>query len=148
MAGFVKRHPQIDTLVGLEARGWPLVAALTMKLQIKSVFVRKAGQLFLHTVSLSSCSYLPGKLPGKVKQVTYAKEYGKDSFEIRATSVPPGSRCMLVDDLLATGGSLACVVELVKQCGAHAVAAAVVVELKDLKGTEKLPVPVYSVISY
>ena len=84
-----------------------------------------------------------------MKQVSYEKEYGKDAFEIQADAVPPGSKCVFVDDLLATGGSLACAAQLVRECGAHAIAAVVVIELTDLKGRDKLSgLPVYPVVSY
>lgn len=84
-----------------------------------------------------------------MKHVSYEKEYGKDVFEIQADSVPAGSKCMLVDDLLATGGSLCCAIQLVRECGAHPIAAVVVIELAELKGRDKLTgVPVYPVLTY
>lgn len=84
-----------------------------------------------------------------MKQVSYEKEYGKDTFEIQSDSVPAGSKCLFVDDLLATGGSLRCAIQLVRECGAHPVAAVVVIELVDLKGREKLyHVPVHAVVTY
>lgn len=81
--------------------------------------------------------------------MSYEKEYGQDVFEIQADSVPTGSKVVFMDDLLATGGSLSCAIQLVRECGAHPIAAVVVIELTDLKGRDKLTgVPVYPVVSY
>jgi len=132
MVSKVRRHTQVQIIVGLDARGFLLGPVIAQRLQLKFVPVRKAG-----------------KLPGKVKQVSYEKEYGKDTFEIQSDSVPAGSKCVLVDDLLATGGSLSCAIQLVKECGAYPIAAVVVIELVDLKGRDKLAgVPVYPVVTY
>ena len=145
----VKRHPQTDVIVGLDARGFLLGPVIAHQLQLKFVPVRKAGVFSFCAADILMIHLSTGKLPGKVKQVSYEKEYGKDTFEIQSDSVPAGSKCMLVDDLLATGGSLSCAIRLVRECAAHPIAAIVVIELTDLKGRDKLTgVPVYPVVTY
>lgn len=90
-----------------------------------------------------------GKLPGKVKQASYEKEYGKDTLEIQSDAVPVGSKCLFIDDLLATGGSLSCAIRLVRECSAYPIASIVVIELTNLRGRDNLDgVPVHAVVSY
>ena len=100
-----------------------------------------------------SAGFIPvrkkGKLPYKTKSVTYQLEYGADTLEIHEDAIPPNARVLVVDDLLATGGTVKAVVELLKQQKAHIVGVAFLVELSFLKGKEKLKdLPFYSVIQY
>lgn len=116
-------HP--DVILGPESRGFIFGAALAEKMGIGFVMARKAG-----------------KLPGKNLSVTYTLEYAKATLEIRENSFQKGQRVLLVDDLIATGGSLEAMVDLVKQTGAIPVGALVVIRLKELEGEKGVSVPV------
>ena len=123
---------KIDYVVGVEARGFIFGAALAYKMGAGFIPVRKKG-----------------KLPHKTKSVTYQLEYGTDTLEIHADALPPKARVLIVDDLLATGGTIKAVVELIRAQKARIVAVAFVVELKFLKGKDRLKdLPIYSVIQY
>jgi adenine phosphoribosyltransferase len=91
----------------------------------------------------------PGKLPGDTITSSYRKEYGTDSIAIQAGAVKPGERVLIVDDVLATGGTLSCAADLLKKCGANIVELVCVLEISFLKGRERLPadVPFFSFIS-
>ncbi|KAJ9104322.1 hypothetical protein QFC19_003962 [Naganishia cerealis] len=91
---------KIDVVVGLDARGFLLGPVLAMRLGAAFVPVRKRG-----------------KLPGQVNVVSYEKEYGVDEFEMQADAIQPGQNCIVVDDLIATGGSAAAAGELIEKCG-------------------------------
>jgi len=131
LAGKFKKE-NIDLVVGIEARGFIFGAALAYKLGAGFVPVRKKG-----------------KLPAKTKSVTYELEYGTDVLEMHEDAVTSGARVLIVDDLLATGGTVKAVVDLVKAEKATIVGVAFLVELKFLKGKNKLKdLPVYSVIKY
>ena len=108
-------------VVGVESRGFILAAPLALALGTGFVPVRK-----------------PGKLPGKKFGVEYTLEYGTDRLEIHADALTPGSRVLVVDDLLATGGTMQAACRLVEQVGATVVGCAFVMELVDLMGREKL----------
>ncbi|MDD4456079.1 MAG: adenine phosphoribosyltransferase [Syntrophotalea acetylenica] len=112
---------KIDQIVGIEARGFILGAALAYKLGTGITLVRK-----------------PGKLPYKTIQKTYQLEYGTDSLEIHSDAFKVGDRVIVADDLLATGGTVAAVIEMVEDCGAQIVECAFLAELEFLKGREKL----------
>lgn len=116
-------HP--DVIVGPESRGFVFGAPLAEKMGLGFVMARKAG-----------------KLPGHNIQVSYALEYGTASLEIREGSFKPGQRVLLVDDLIATGGSLEALVKLVKLAGGDPVAALVVIRLKELAGEKAVSIPV------
>lgn len=113
---------RVDAIAGLESRGFILAAPLATALGIGMITVRKAG-----------------KLPGPVIGVDYELEYGQARMELRPDSVEPGSRVLIIDDVLATGGTAAAAVKLIEQCQAEVVAVAVLLELGALKGREKLP---------
>jgi len=116
----------------VEARGFIFGAALAYKLGAGFIPVRKKG-----------------KLPYKTRSVTYQLEYGMDTLEIHEDAVPADARVLIVDDLLATGGTVKAVVDLLNLQKANIVSLAFLVELKFLKGKEKLKdLPVYSVIQY
>ena len=126
------KNEDIDLVVGIEARGFIFGAALAYKLNKGFVIVRKKG-----------------KLPYKTKSVTYELEYGSDELEIHEDALPKGSRVLIVDDLLATGGTIKAVTDLVESQDAIIAGLTFLVELKFLKGKEKLKdLPVYSILKY
>ncbi|WP_298215112.1 adenine phosphoribosyltransferase [Acidocella sp.] len=118
-------------LAGVESRGFLLAAPLALKLGCGFVMLRK-----------------PGKLPGRTVGLDYALEYGTDRIEIQADAVSPGDRVVVVDDLLATGGTMAAGIKLLRNVGAEVVAAAVMIELTALRGRERLDVPVEALMQY
>ncbi len=123
---------KIDQIVGIEARGFILGSALAYKLGTGITLVRK-----------------PGKLPYKTRSISYALEYGTDSLEIHEDAFSTGDRVIVADDLLATGGTMAAVVDLVSQCGATIHECAFMAELEFLNGREKLPDgKVYSLLKF
>jgi adenine phosphoribosyltransferase len=113
---------KIDQVVGVEARGFILGAALAYKLGTGITLVRK-----------------PGKLPYRTICETYELEYGTDTLEIHEDAFKPGDRVVVADDLLATGGTVAAVVSLVRRLGAEVVECAFLTELEFLDGRKKLP---------
>jgi adenine phosphoribosyltransferase len=120
-----------DRLVGIESRGFLVAAPLALKLGIGFTMVRKQN-----------------KLPGDIVAHTYDLEYGSDTIEIQADALEEGQRVVLMDDLLATGGTAAAAVELLRRIGADVAAAAFIIELTFLAGRDKLDVPVHSLIGY
>ena len=111
----------IDAIVGIEARGFLLAAPLAYRLEKPLIPVRKQGKLPFHTTSL-----------------TYALEYGNDTVEIHQDAVADGQHVLIVDDLLATGGTMAATARLVEKSGARVAALVVLVELTDLNGRAAL----------
>jgi adenine phosphoribosyltransferase len=123
---------KIDAVLAVESRGFIFGGALAYKLGAGFVPVRKKG-----------------KLPSKTIRATYSLEYGEDSLEMHEDAIKPGARVLLIDDLLATGGTLGAVVDLVKKLKGDIAEIALIIELKDLKGRSKLKdFPVYSMIQY
>ena len=112
----------VELIVGIESRGFIFAAALADRLRAGFAPVRK-----------------PGKLPGKTRKVSYALEYGSDSLEIHEDAATAGERVLIVDDLLATGGTAAATVALVKGTGARVVGVQFLIELTALGGRAKLP---------
>src|SRR3954467_9257022 len=110
-----------DVLAGIESRGFLLAAPLALALGTGFVMLRKQG-----------------KLPGITVRPTYALEYGTDTIEIQADAIEKGKRVVLVDDLLATGGTMAAAITLLEQVGAVVPAAACIIELTFLEGRQKL----------
>jgi len=126
------RDDQIDAIVGIEARGYMLGSAVAYALDAGFVPVRK-----------------PGKLPGEKYSEEYALEYGTNTLEIHVDAVEAGKRVLIVDDLLATGGTAAATVRLLNRIGATVAGVAVLIELVDLNGRAALPgVDVTSFITY
>ena len=126
------KDEKIDFIVGVEARGFILGGAVAYKLGAGFVPVRKKG-----------------KLPWKTKSVTYSLEYGTDTLEIHEDAIPAGSRVLIIDDLLATGGTVKAVTDLVKQLGGKIIGIGFVIELFDFKGKEKFKeYPVHSLIKF
>ena len=120
-----------DTIVGVEARGFLFGVALATQLSLGFVPVRK-----------------PGKLPAETLSVSYELEYGSDSLEIHRDALRPGARVVIVDDLLATGGTAAATAELVRKAGGQVVGFAVVIDLAFLGGAAKLDAPVRAILTY
>ena len=122
----------VDVVVGIEARGFIFAPALAYRLNAGFVPVRKRN-----------------KLPWKTSSVSYQLEYGTDTLEIHQDAVKPGQRVLISDDLLATGGTAAATVELVRKVGGEVIGAAFAVELTFLNGRNKLPgIDVLSMIQY
>jgi adenine phosphoribosyltransferase len=132
--GLAQRHAanRVDAVVAIESRGLIVGSALAYELGVGVVPVRKAG-----------------KLPHKTFRASYTLEYGKDTLEIHQDSLAPGARVVVVDDLLATGGTMAATLELLRQCRASVVEMAFLIELSELNGRARLaPHPVISLIRY
>ncbi len=126
------RDKHVDLVVGAESRGFIFGTAVARNLSAGFVPIRK-----------------PGKLPGKKRSLTYDLEYGSDTLEIHADAVRPGQRVVLMDDLLATGGTMRACCELVELLEGRIVGVAVLIELTALNGRDKLsPWDVYSVLRY
>jgi len=129
-AHYIER--QVDLVLGIEARGFIFGPALAYRLNAGFVPVRK-----------------PGKLPAPVARVTYDLEYGSDALEIHLDAIQPGQRVVLVDDLLATGGTMEATVKLVKQLGGEIEGLAFAVELDFLKGRSRFKdFDVFSLLHY
>lgn len=122
----------VDIVAGVESRGFIFAAALAYQLGAGFVPVRK-----------------PGKLPAATLNACYDLEYGQDTLEIHRDAVEKGQRVLVVDDLLATGGTAAAVIQLISQLGGHVVGAAFLVELEFLHGRKRLNgYDVYSLLQY
>ena len=115
------RGKRVDVVVGMESRGFIFAAPIAYALGVGFVPVRKLG-----------------KLPADVVSVEYDLEYGSATLEMHKDAIAPGARVLIVDDLLATGGTVAGTIELVKQLQGEIVALAFLIELKFLKGRERL----------
>jgi adenine phosphoribosyltransferase len=127
---YIDKH--VDLVLGIEARGFIFGPALAYRLNAGFVPVRK-----------------PGKLPAPVEHVQYDLEYGSDSLEIHTDAIQPGQRVIIVDDLLATGGTMQATIELVKKLGGEIVGLTVAIELDFLKGRAKFPeIDVFSLMHY
>ena len=123
---------KIDLVLGIEARGFIFGPALAYRLNAGFVPVRK-----------------PRKLPAPVARVTYDLEYGSDTLEIHLDAIQPGQRVVLVDDLLATGGTMEATVKLVRELGGEIAGLAFAVELDFLKGRQRFPgYEVFSLLHY
>lgn len=122
---------QPDLIAGIESRGFLMAAPLALKLGLGFVMLRKKN-----------------KLPGATIGLDYGLEYGTDRIEIQADAITPGQRVVVVDDLLATGGTMAAGIALLRQVGAVVPAAAVLIELTALNGRGKLDVPVQALMEY
>jgi adenine phosphoribosyltransferase len=123
---------KVDLVLGIEARGFIFGPALAYRLNAGFVPVRK-----------------PGKLPAETVRVSYDLEYGSDALEIHKDAIQPGQRVVLVDDLLATGGTMEATVKLARQLGGEIVGLAFAVELDFLKGRERFKeFDVFSLLHY
>ena len=122
-------RPQV--LAGIESRGFLVAAPLALELGLGFIMLRK-----------------PKKLPGVTLGYNYALEYGTDRIEMQADAVEPGQRVVVLDDLLATGGTLAAGIHLLREAGAEVTGAATLIELTFLNGRSKLDVPFTSLAAY
>ncbi len=122
-------HP--DILAGIESRGFLLAAPLAAQLGLSFAMIRKKG-----------------KLPGKVISHTYDLEYGTDVIEVQPDMIKTGQRVVVLDDLLATGGTAAAAVNLMRRIGARPEAVVCLIELSGLMGRNRIDVPVATLLSY
>lgn len=130
LARIVSKY-QPDVLAGIESRGFIVAAPLAAKLGIGFCMVRK-----------------PGKLPGETISHEYDLEYGSDTLQIQRDAIAPGQRVVVLDDLLATGGTLGASLALFDKVGAKVVGAACIIELTFLNGRDKVDVPFDALIQY
>lgn len=127
----VVRPEKPDLLVGIESRGFLTAAPLAFELGCGFLMLRKKG-----------------KLPGKTIPHTYDLEYGQDTIEIQADAITPGQRVVVMDDLLATGGTMEASINLLRQVGADVRSVACIIELTFLKGRDRLDVPISVLMQY
>lgn len=127
------KDKNIDYVAAVESRGYIIGAPLAYKLGAGLVIVRK-----------------PGKLPAETIREEYVLEYGVDALEIHKDAIEKGKRVLLVDDLLATGGTIVAACNLLHKCGAEIVSCAFLIELEELNGKSKLPegINLYSLLKY
>ncbi|XP_061601332.1 adenine phosphoribosyltransferase [Cololabis saira] len=127
-----KKHPQVELIVGLDARGFLFGPLLAQRLGVGFVLVRKKG-----------------KLPGATVSVSYDLEYGKAEMEIQEDAVSEGQKVLIIDDLLATGGTLHAACQLMRTRAAEVLGCMVLIELTDLNGAARLgPHSVFSLLQY
>ncbi|KIW90325.1 adenine phosphoribosyltransferase [Cladophialophora bantiana CBS 173.52] len=122
-------HNIPDVIVGLDARGFLFGPTLALRFGAGFVPVRKAG-----------------KLPGKIETADFQKEYGTDTFAMQTSAIQPGQKVLVVDDLIATGGSAAAAGTLVEKCGGQLVGFVFIIELTFLNGRDKLNAPVFTLL--
>ncbi|KAL6950044.1 adenine phosphoribosyltransferase [Hanseniaspora vineae] len=129
---FKEKFPtiKIDYIIGLEARGFLFGPSVALAMNAGFVPVRKQG-----------------KLPGELVQAVYNKEYGQDIFEMQIEALPEGSNVVIIDDIIATGGSALAAGELCKKVNANILEFAFVMELDFLQGRERLQAPVFTLLS-
>lgn len=134
ISSLVERYRErgIEAVVGVESRGFIFSAPIALQLGVGLVPVRK-----------------PGKLPAETHQIEYELEYGSNKLEIHRDAFTEGARVLVVDDLLATGGTIAAATQLIERAGASVVELAFVIELTFLGGRERLaPYPIFSLLQY
>ena len=122
---------QPDIIAGIESRGFLFATPLAMRMGLPMMMMRKAG-----------------KLPGEVVSYQYELEYGTDTIQIQADAIKPGQKVVIIDDLLATGGTLSASVRLCQQVGGEVVGCGVIIELDFLSGRDALEVPCISLTNY
>ncbi|WP_139990948.1 MULTISPECIES: adenine phosphoribosyltransferase [Paenibacillus] len=126
------QHMEIDVIAGPEARGFVVGAPLALALGVGFAPIRKSG-----------------KLPGETITANYDLEYGNDQLAMHKDAISPGQRVLIADDLLATGGTIATSINLIRQLGGEVVGAAFLIELNYLQGREKLDgIDVFSIMTY
>jgi adenine phosphoribosyltransferase len=126
------RNQSIDVIAAAEARGFLFAAPLALKLGVGMVPIRK-----------------PGKLPFHKHSYSYELEYGTDTLEMHVDGIEAGQRVLVVDDLLATGGTMQACCEMIEKCSAEVAGCAFVIELKFLSGSQRLKkYPIFSLIEY
>ena len=122
---------QPDIIAGIESRGFLFATPLANRMNLPMMMIRKEG-----------------KLPGEVISHKYSLEYGTDTIQIQADALEKGQRVAILDDLLATGGTLAASVKLCQKVGAEVVGCAVVIELDFLEGRNNLTIPCFSLVNF
>ncbi len=122
---------QPDILAGIDSRGFLVAAPLALKLGCGFIMVRKKG-----------------KLPGKTVEYEYDLEYGTDTIEIQDDAVTKGQKVLILDDLLATGGTMEATIELLNRVGANVCGVACIIELTFLNGRDRIDAPVSTLITY
>ncbi len=125
------RQHEPNLLAGIESRGFLLAAPLALQLSCGVVMLRKQG-----------------KLPGKTISHTYDLEYGSDTIEMQSDAIEPGQKVIIIDDLLATGGTAGGALTLLREAGVDVRAAAFIIELEGLGGRDHLDVPVTSLLKF
>jgi adenine phosphoribosyltransferase len=126
------RRVAVDKVVGIDARGFIFGAVLAYQLGVGFIAVRKKG-----------------KLPYKTVSAEYTLEYGRDTVEMNADAIVEGDKVVVIDDLIATGGTIAAAIELVEKLGGSVIECAFLVELPDLKGREKIAdYPIFSLTAF
>tara|TARA_B100001113_G_scaffold126819_1_gene103524 strand:+ start:719 stop:1228 length:510 start_codon:yes stop_codon:yes gene_type:complete len=120
-----------DVIAGIESRGFLFATPLALRMNLPMVMIRKAG-----------------KLPGEVISYEYDLEYGTDTIQIQFDAIKSGQRVVIIDDLLATGGTLEASVKLCEKVGGEVVGCSVVIELDFLNGRENLSAPCKSLVNY
>lgn len=120
-----------DLLVGIESRGFLVAAPLAYVIGSGFAMARKQG-----------------KLPGPTVRYTYDLEYGTDTIEMQQDAISPGQRVIVVDDLIATGGTMRATIDLIRQQGGNVVGAVCIIELAFLAGRERIGVPLTSMVTY
>jgi adenine phosphoribosyltransferase len=130
LAAAVRPH-RPELLVGIESRGFLVAAPLAYELGLGFAMVRKQG-----------------KLPGQTARLTYELEYGSDTIEIQEDAIGAGQRVVVVDDLLATGGTMQAAIDLIRRRGGVVAGAGCIIELSFLNGRRRLDVPVAAMVAY
>jgi adenine phosphoribosyltransferase len=125
------RQHQPDLLVGIESRGFLVAAPVAFALGCGFAMIRKQG-----------------KLPGKTVRFTYDLEYGSDTIELQEDAIAPGQRVAVLDDLLATGGTMQAAIDLVRRQGGVVAAAGCIIELSFLQGRRRIDVPLTAMVAY
>lgn len=120
-----------DVIVGLESRGFLVSSAVAYALNMGFVMIRKKG-----------------KLPGELVSYSYNLEYGSDTLEIKKDAIKPNQKVVILDDLLATGGSINASCELIKKVGAIPLASICIIELLELKGRNNISIPIHTILQY
>jgi len=125
------KNKEIDVIAGIESRGFIIGSALASKLNKGFVLIRK-----------------PGKLPAEKIREEYSLEYGKDAVEIHKDAIKPSQKVLLIDDLLATGGTCLAAANLIERLGGEVIECAFIINLPELRGHEKLKWPLYSIVDF
>jgi len=118
-------------VAGLDARGFLFGPLVSMNLNVPFLLIRKSG-----------------KLPGPTIKVSSTKEYGKDVLEIQADAIQKGQKVVVIDDLLATGGTLQAACQLVREAGGEVLECVLIIELLELNGRSKVPAPCFSLVQF
>uniref|UniRef100_T1IYG3 Adenine phosphoribosyltransferase n=1 Tax=Strigamia maritima TaxID=126957 RepID=T1IYG3_STRMM len=126
-----KTHGQVDIIAGIESRGFLFAVPLSLQLSLPFVPIRKKG-----------------KLPGETENIDFQLEYGTDTLEIQKNSIKNGQKVVIIDDLLATGGTLDGSCKLVEKVGGIVSTCLIVMELLALKGRAKINTPLHSLLKY